>query len=199
MPLKWSPPQSKKLTKGGSDALLSSNSSLTSNTSNATKSTATNNIRQYDDDNFLQLKQQQQHNSTPLKLGYTKFPLKRPTTTDCGTSSSMQSLCSMNSTKIADVKREKNDDYDLLPKLGHHFHNNHHHTHSHIFGRSGGSSASSSEICNGSNRFGGTMSKRGKKQIWGSRERAGMSFLIVIAFFAVFGLIVLMEVSTNKI
>ncbi|XP_017076000.1 uncharacterized protein LOC108111143 [Drosophila eugracilis] len=35
--------------------------------------------------------------------------------------------------------------------------------------------------------------KRGKKQ-WGSRERSGMSFLIVITFFAVFGLIILTEV-----
>ncbi|XP_054082962.1 uncharacterized protein LOC105208498 isoform X2 [Zeugodacus cucurbitae] len=193
MPFKWSPPQRKKLTKGGSEALLSSNSSLTSNTSNANKSTATNNIQQYDDDNFLQQKQQQQqHNSAPLKLGNSKFPLKRSTTADCSTSSSMQSLCSTNSTKIADAKREKEDDYDFDPKLGHHFHNNHHHTHSHVFGRGGGSN-SSSESCSGSNRFGGNTSKRGKKQIWGSRERAGMSFLIVIAFFAVFGLIVLME------
>lgn len=29
---------------------------------------------------------------------------------------------------------------------------------------------------------------------WGARERAGMSFLIVVAFFAVFGLIILTEV-----
>ncbi|XP_030377018.1 uncharacterized protein LOC115625923 [Scaptodrosophila lebanonensis] len=35
--------------------------------------------------------------------------------------------------------------------------------------------------------------KRNKKH-WGSRERSGMSFLIVIAFFAVFGLIILTEV-----
>ncbi|XP_016998547.2 uncharacterized protein [Drosophila takahashii] len=35
--------------------------------------------------------------------------------------------------------------------------------------------------------------KRGKKQ-WGTRERSGMSFLIVITFFAVFGLIILTEV-----
>lgn len=37
-------------------------------------------------------------------------------------------------------------------------------------------------------------SKKGKKSQWGTRERAGMSFLIVIAFFAVFGLIILTEV-----
>ncbi|KAH8281404.1 hypothetical protein KR054_000306 [Drosophila jambulina] len=35
--------------------------------------------------------------------------------------------------------------------------------------------------------------KRSKKQ-WGTRERSGMSFLIVITFFAVFGLIILTEV-----
>lgn len=37
-------------------------------------------------------------------------------------------------------------------------------------------------------------SKKNKKTQWGSRERSGMSFLIVIAFFAVFGLIILTEV-----
>ncbi|KAL5278665.1 hypothetical protein ACFFRR_003350 [Megaselia abdita] len=38
-------------------------------------------------------------------------------------------------------------------------------------------------------------SKRGKKGgSWGTKERAGMSFLIVIAFFAVFALIILTEV-----
>lgn len=36
--------------------------------------------------------------------------------------------------------------------------------------------------------------KRMKKSTWGARERAGMSFLIVVAFFAVFGLIILTEV-----
>lgn len=37
--------------------------------------------------------------------------------------------------------------------------------------------------------------KRNKRNgAWGSRERAGMSFLIVVAFFAVFGLIILTEV-----
>ncbi|XP_035795180.1 uncharacterized protein LOC118468469 isoform X1 [Anopheles albimanus] len=36
--------------------------------------------------------------------------------------------------------------------------------------------------------------KRMKKSSWGARERAGMSFLIVVAFFAVFGLIILTEV-----
>lgn len=33
-----------------------------------------------------------------------------------------------------------------------------------------------------------------KHSSWGARERTGMSFLIVIAFFAVFGLIILTEV-----
>ncbi|XP_055637945.1 uncharacterized protein LOC129776374 isoform X2 [Toxorhynchites rutilus septentrionalis] len=44
---------------------------------------------------------------------------------------------------------------------------------------------------------GGSMAsrtKRAKKISWGARERAGMSFLIVIAFFAIFGLIILTEV-----
>lgn len=44
-------------------------------------------------------------------------------------------------------------------------------------------------------RGGSFRSKKGKKGgQWGARERAGMSFLIVIAFFAVFGLIILTEV-----
>lgn len=38
-------------------------------------------------------------------------------------------------------------------------------------------------------------SKKRSKKTWGSRERAGMSFLIVVAFFAVFGIIILTEVS----
>ena len=37
--------------------------------------------------------------------------------------------------------------------------------------------------------------KRTKRSAWGARERAGMSFLIVVAFFAVFGLIILTEVK----
>ena len=37
--------------------------------------------------------------------------------------------------------------------------------------------------------------KRSKKGTWGSRERTSMSFLIVIAFFAVFGIIILTEVN----
>ncbi|KAL7738715.1 hypothetical protein ACLKA6_007477 [Drosophila palustris] len=59
-------------------------------------------------------------------------------------------------------------------QLGHHHH--HHQSHSH------GSRTSLTP----------TM-KRGKKN-WGSRERSSMSFLIVILFFAVFGLIILTEV-----
>lgn len=38
-------------------------------------------------------------------------------------------------------------------------------------------------------------SKKRSKKTWGSRERAGMSFLIVVAFFAVFGIIILTEVN----
>lgn len=37
--------------------------------------------------------------------------------------------------------------------------------------------------------------KRSKKNVWSSRERTSMSFLIVIAFFAIFGIIILTEVS----
>lgn len=40
----------------------------------------------------------------------------------------------------------------------------------------------------------GTSKKRSKKSTWGSRERTSMSFLIVIAFFAIFGIIILTEV-----
>lgn len=36
--------------------------------------------------------------------------------------------------------------------------------------------------------------KRGKKGIWTEKKRAGMSFLIVIAFFGIFGLIILTEI-----
>lgn len=36
--------------------------------------------------------------------------------------------------------------------------------------------------------------KRAKKGLWTEKKRAGMSFLIVIAFFAVFGLIILTEI-----
>lgn len=39
--------------------------------------------------------------------------------------------------------------------------------------------------------------KRSKKGTWGSRERTSMSFLIVIAFFAVFGIIILTEVNSS--
>ncbi|KAH8377931.1 hypothetical protein KR093_008021 [Drosophila rubida] len=60
-------------------------------------------------------------------------------------------------------------------------HHHHHHQHPHQ-GHSHGSRTSLTP----------TM-KRGKKN-WGSRERSSMSFLIVILFFAVFGLIILTEV-----
>lgn len=36
--------------------------------------------------------------------------------------------------------------------------------------------------------------KRSKRGNWNEKKRAGMSFLIVIAFFAVFGLIILTEI-----
>lgn len=36
--------------------------------------------------------------------------------------------------------------------------------------------------------------KRSKKNTWGSRERTSMSFLLVIFFFAIFGIIILTEV-----
>lgn len=39
--------------------------------------------------------------------------------------------------------------------------------------------------------------KRSKKGTWGSRERTSMSFLIVIAFFAIFGIIILTEVCID--
>jgi hypothetical protein len=42
----------------------------------------------------------------------------------------------------------------------------------------------------------GGSKKRSKKGTWGSRERTSMSFLIVIAFFAIFGIIILTEVSS---
>lgn len=42
----------------------------------------------------------------------------------------------------------------------------------------------------------GTSKKRSKKSTWGARERTSMSFLIVIAFFAIFGIIILTEVNT---
>lgn len=45
--------------------------------------------------------------------------------------------------------------------------------------------------------LGGTLSGRGKrsyKRQWNEKKRAGMSFLIVIAFFTVFALIILTEV-----
>lgn len=44
------------------------------------------------------------------------------------------------------------------------------------------------------NKTSGGSKKRSKKGTWGSRERTSMSFLIVIAFFAIFGIIILTEV-----
>lgn len=37
-----------------------------------------------------------------------------------------------------------------------------------------------------------------KSKSWVSRDRAGMSFIFVLAFFAVFGIIILTEVSRNN-
>lgn len=84
------------------------------------------------------------------------------------------------------------------------FHSDSHHHHHHHYGGGGGGSGSSTS--SGSSGVGlssgrismslSTSSKRHhKKHNWGTRERTGMSFLIVIAFFAVFGLIILTEVS----
>ncbi|XP_073823318.1 uncharacterized protein [Musca autumnalis] len=66
----------------------------------------------------------------------------------------------------------------------HHGHGHHHHGHG-----AGGSSSSGSRFSMSLS----SSSKRNKKHNWGTRERTGMSFLIVIAFFAVFGLIILTE------
>lgn len=43
------------------------------------------------------------------------------------------------------------------------------------------------------------MSSSGRKRnkSWASRERAGMSFLFVLAFFAVFGIIILTQVRIS--
>lgn len=50
---------------------------------------------------------------------------------------------------------------------------------------------------------GGQKSKSGartkKNKSWASRERAGMSFIFVLAFFAVFGIIILTEVRIFKL
>ncbi|XP_055848872.1 uncharacterized protein LOC129913918 [Episyrphus balteatus] len=103
-------------------------------------------------------------------------------------------------------------------KLHHHHHHHHHHQHQHnqISGSSSSaattlstsassmySSSSTTNLMAGSgsgSHLGGNVHphshsrvKRNKKNSWGARERAGMSFLIVIAFFAVFGLIILTE------
>lgn len=71
----------------------------------------------------------------------------------------------------------------------HHHHHHHHHAgHGHHPSEGRTSSGRISMSLSSS-------SKRNKKHNWGTRERTGMSFLIVIAFFAVFGLIILTEVS----
>ncbi|XP_055592799.1 uncharacterized protein LOC129744346 isoform X2 [Uranotaenia lowii] len=57
-----------------------------------------------------------------------------------------------------------------------------------------GTGSPPSKLTGGSTMSMSTRSKRAKKATWGARERAGMSFLIVIAFFAIFGLIILTEV-----
>ncbi|XP_053960251.1 uncharacterized protein LOC128864555 isoform X1 [Anastrepha ludens] len=219
MSLKWSPPQRKKtLTKGGSNTLLSSTSPPTTNTVNRspvntmgsypsiagasklttpTKTTTAGNFPQNHNDKSQKQQQddqqqaQKQHISAPLKLSSAKNSLKRSTTNE-STNSSMQSVYSTNSTNTLLTSRDDDDDeYALYHKYGHHHHHHHHHSHhahSHVVGRGVGAS---------DNGAGGSRSnapgKRGKKPNWGPRERAGMSFLIVIAFFGVFGMIVLME------
>lgn len=55
---------------------------------------------------------------------------------------------------------------------------------------SGGGGGGSSSSSSGSKK----KNFNKKKTRWGARERAGMSFLIVIAFFAVFGLIIFTEI-----
>ncbi|KAL9925607.1 uncharacterized protein ACN2A1_014144 [Glossina fuscipes fuscipes] len=71
-----------------------------------------------------------------------------------------------------------------------HNHSHHHHHHHHLHYNSGNGAANASR----SGLTSLTASKRNKKHNWGTRERSGMSFLIVIAFFAVFGLIILTEI-----
>lgn len=59
-------------------------------------------------------------------------------------------------------------------------------------GRNGGSSSGGGGSSSSSGSKKKSLNK--KKSRWGARERAGMSFLIVIAFFAVFGLIIFTEI-----
>lgn len=86
------------------------------------------------------------------------------------------------------------------------FHSDPHHHHHHHYGGGGSSSSSGGSLSSGSNGGGlgsgrismslsASTKRHHKKHNWGTRERTGMSFLIVIAFFAVFGLIILTEVS----
>lgn len=42
-----------------------------------------------------------------------------------------------------------------------------------------------------------SIKKRSKKSTWKSAERKSMSFLLVIAFFAIFGIIILTEVRNS--
>ncbi|XP_067620663.1 uncharacterized protein [Eurosta solidaginis] len=227
MSLKWSPPQRKKLTMGGSKALLSSTTSSTSISSsnpslaatigstskliNLTKSTAYNYNPQIQDhitQQYQNHRQQQhatntkqQHTSAPLKLSSTKTSIKRSATNEQSTHSSMFSVYSTNSTNPLLTSRDIDDDinYGLYHKYSshqYHHHNHHHHSHhanSYAGGRIGGTEAGGASDGGSSSRLVGTSAKRGKKQNWPSRERAGMSFLIVIIFFAVFGIIILME------
>uniref|UniRef100_A0A1A9W2J7 Glycosyltransferase family 92 protein n=1 Tax=Glossina brevipalpis TaxID=37001 RepID=A0A1A9W2J7_9MUSC len=79
--------------------------------------------------------------------------------------------------------------YNKLQHNHSHSHSHHHHHH-HLHYSSGNGASSTSR----SGLTSLTASKRNKKHNWGTRERSGMSFLIVIAFFAVFGLIILTEI-----
>ncbi|EDW57756.1 uncharacterized protein [Drosophila virilis] len=121
-------------------------------------------------------------------LGSRSPPAYKPLTTGTGGSASASSLSS--SSKLATSSSQGGHPYQQA-YVGHshacyhhqqqqqsHPHHSHHHSHGH----GQGSRTSLTP----------TM-KRGKKN-WGSRERSSMSFLIVILFFAVFGLIILTEV-----
>ncbi|XP_036321528.1 uncharacterized protein LOC118735714 isoform X2 [Rhagoletis pomonella] len=206
-----------------SSTLLTSSSAATMDISASvtpTKATGSSNIPQNLDYKSFQLQKQQtekhqhQHTSAPMKLSSAKNSFKRSATHE-STHSSMQSLYSTNSTNALLTSRAVDDDddndndgvYGLYHKYGHqhqHHHHHHHglHTHAHVVGRSCGGGGGGGGVGvgvggsdgGGGSRLSGASSKRsGKKPNWGSRERAGMSFLIVIAFFAIFGLIVLME------
>lgn len=120
-------------------------------------------------------------------LGSRSPPAYKPLATGTGGSASASSLSS--SSKLATSSSQGGHPYQQA-YVGHSHACYHHqqqqqsHPH-HSHGHGQGSRTSLTP----------TM-KRGKKN-WGSRERSSMSFLIVILFFAVFGLIILTEVSSR--